>query len=205
MKLAALILAGGRSQRMGRDKALLEISGVPLLRRTWEVARSLTPEVKIVTPRRDRYQPYLPIDAQWIEESPPPEPSSPAGPLAAFAQALTQVEADWVLLLACDLPNLHPDPVNQWCQSLSQLPTAAIAYVPKTAQGWEPLCGWYRSPCLTSLQAYLATGQRSFQAWLDQSEVVPILNVPVDLLANCNTPADWQRWQPAPPSPPRRG
>ena len=72
MKLAALILAGGRSQRMGRDKALLEIGGVPLLRRTWEVARSLTPEVKIVTPRRDRYQPYLPIDAQWIEESPPP-------------------------------------------------------------------------------------------------------------------------------------
>lgn len=194
MTLAALILAGGRSRRMGQDKALLEIDGVPLLRRTWEVAHHLTPQVSIVTPHRDRYQPYLPPTAQWMAEPPPPAPLPPAGPLAAFAHALPQVNAEWVLLLACDLPNLRPDPLHQWLQALPTLPMAAIAYVPKTAQGWEPLCGFYRRAGLPSLQDYLATGQRSFQTWLDQSEVVAIAEVPVDLLANCNTPADWQRW-----------
>jgi len=202
MTLAALILAGGRSQRMGQDKALLPIDGVPLLRRTWEVAHTLTADVGIVTPHRDRYQPHLPAAARWIEESPAPANSPPAGPLVAFAQALPQLKADWVLLLACDLPNLHPDPLQRWCQSLPQLPPAAIAYVPQTPQGWEPLCGFYHRTCLPTLQAYLTTGQRSFQAWLDQSEVVSIPNVPVDLLANCNTPADWRRWQPTPISDP---
>lgn len=197
MTLAALILAGGRSRRMGQDKALLELDGVPLLRRTWEVAHRLTSEVSIVTPRRDRYQPYLPPTTQWIVEPSPPEHLPSAGPLVALAHAFPQVNAEWVLLLACDLPNLRPDPLRQWRQVLPTLPVTAIAYLPKTAQGWEPLCGFYRQTGLPSLQDYLATGQRSFQGWLDQSEVIAIPDVPVDLLANCNTPADWQRLSPS--------
>lgn len=193
MELTALILAGGRSQRMGQDKALLTVDGVPLLRKTWEVAHSLTAEVGIVTPRRDRYQAYLPATVQWFDEPEPPANASPAGPLVAFHQALPAIHTDWVLLLACDLPNLQADPLQHWAQALSDLPPEAIAYVPKTAQGWEPLCGFYRRTCLPILQDYLETGRRSFQAWLDQSPVVVISNVPVGLLANCNTPQDWHR------------
>jgi molybdopterin-guanine dinucleotide biosynthesis protein A len=190
MKLAAVILAGGQSQRMGQDKALLELGGISLLRRTWEVAHSLTPDVRIVTSRRDRYQSHLPATAQWLDEA------APAGPLVAFHQALLSVpaaSADWLLLLACDLPNLQAEPLRQWSQTLTTLPAEAIAYVPKTQPGWEPLCGFYRHTCVSSLSAYLATGQRSFQRWLDQSTAVAITDVPVGLLANCNTPADWQR------------
>ena len=190
MKLAAVILAGGQSERMGQDKVLLELEGVSLLRRTWAVARHLTTDIWLVTPRRDRYQSYLPSNIQWVDES------APAGPLLGFFQALESgalTSTDWILLLACDLPNLQAEPLRQWSQQLAQLPGDAIAYVPKTHQGWEPLCGFYRATCLPSLQAYLATGQRSFQAWLNQSTVVPITDVPVGLLANCNTPEDWQR------------
>lgn len=193
MQLAALILAGGQSRRMGQDKALLVLDGVPLLRRTWEVAYALTPDVRIVTPHRDRYQPYLPPATQWIEEPLLPAHVAPPGPLAALAYALPQVQADWVLLLACDLPNLQAEPLQQWCQVLADLPSAAIAYVPRTVHGWEPLCSFYRRAGLPALQDYLAIGQRSFQTWLDQSQVVAIPEVPGDLLANCNTPADWQR------------
>ncbi len=193
MQLAGLILAGGLSQRMGQDKALLEISGISLLRQTWEVAQALTSDVWIVTPYRDRYESLLPRETRWLDERLPSTAAPPTGPLAAFGQALPSIGADWVLLLACDLPNLRVEPLQQWSQALSQLPADAIAYVPKTSQGWEPLCGFYRSSCLPALRAYLSTGKRSFQTWLNQSAVVSITDVPVDLLANCNTPADWQR------------
>ncbi len=190
MKLAAVILAGGQSERMGQDKSLLELDGVSLLRRTWDVVHPLTMEIWLVTPRRDLYQSLLPTNVQWVDES------APAGPLLGFGHALESASltsADWILLLACDLPNLQTEPLRRWSQQLAQLPEAAIAYVPKTHQGWEPLCGFYRGTCLSSLQAYLTTGQRSFQAWLNQSTVVPITDVPVGLLANCNTREDWQR------------
>jgi molybdopterin-guanine dinucleotide biosynthesis protein A len=190
MQLAAVILAGGQSERMGQDKALLELDGVSLLRRTWDVAHNLTADVQIVTSCRDRYQSQLPPAAQWLDES------APAGPLLGFYQALLAVsvtDVDWVLLLACDLPNLQVAPLRQWSQALAELPAEMIAYVPKIQEHWEPLCGFYRCACLPSLQAYLATGQRSFQAWLNQATVVAITTVPIGLLANCNTPEDWQR------------
>ena len=191
MSLGALILAGGQSRRMGQDKALLTRQGVSLLRHTWDVACALTPNVWIVTPWGDRYRPHLPPTAQWLPEAPPtPEAPSP-GPLAAFAGALPTVTADWVLLLACDLPNVQATILRQWQAALPQVPATAIAYLPQTPQGWEPLCGFYRSTCGPSLQAYLATGQRSFQGWLNQQAVIPIPQVPGALLANCNTPADW--------------
>ncbi|MEM1308899.1 MAG: molybdenum cofactor guanylyltransferase [Cyanobacteria bacterium P01_H01_bin.153] len=192
MKLAVVILAGGRSQRMGQDKALLKKDGVTLLRRTWEIAHTLTADVWVVTPYRDRYQSDLPTETQWLDEP------APDGPLLAFYQALLAVKiavADWVLLLACDLPNLQAEPLQLWCQALPELPAEAIAYVPQTANGWEPLCGFYRSSCSPALEDYLATGERSFQHWLTRSPVVAIPRVPIAMLANCNTPADWQRLQ----------
>lgn len=203
MTLSALILAGGLSQRMGQDKALLEIEGVSWLRRTWEVAHSITPATWIVTSRSANYRPLLPSTAQWIEDPPPAPGQAPAGPLVAFAHALTYLktepdppqDARWVLLLPCDLPALKPAVLQQWSQALAALPADIWAYVPQTAQGWEPLCGFYHSRCLSDLQDYLAAGGRSFQRWLTQTpHVQPILAVPSDMLINCNTPQEWQTY-----------
>ncbi|WP_272065354.1 molybdenum cofactor guanylyltransferase [Oscillatoria sp. CS-180] len=185
-----LLLAGGNSQRMGQDKLLLKKEGISLLRRTWEIAQTLTPDVWVVTSRRDRYQIELPKAAKWIAEPPPAPNESPAGPLVAFSQALAQVNTDWVLLLACDLPNLQSNVLHRWTAELAQIPDNAIAYVPRHGDDWEPLCGFYRSSCLSSLKSYQASGQRSFQTWLDQQTVIPVLAVSPDMLANCNTPED---------------
>ncbi|NER84147.1 MAG: NTP transferase domain-containing protein, partial [Leptolyngbya sp. SIO1D8] len=107
--LAVLILAGGKSQRMGQDKALLELGGIPLLLRTWEIAQTLTPAVWVVTSQRDLYQSVLPDNAQWILEIPPAPDRVLPGPLVAFTNALTYIEATWILLLACDMPALQAD------------------------------------------------------------------------------------------------
>lgn len=196
MNLAALILAGGLSQRMGQDKALLEVGEVPLLRRTWDIAKTVTSDVWIVTPRRDRYAPLLPESAQWIDEPTPSPEVSPAGPLMAFLRGLEHLEAvDWILLLACDLPNLSGHVLNQWRSELPQLSPKTLAYVPRTEAGWEPLCGFYRTACLSSLQTYVASGKRAFQTWLDQLPATSIPQVPDEMLLNCNTPDDWDQTQ----------
>ena len=195
MILAVLILAGGMSQRMGQDKALLEIEGVSMLRRTWDIAQTLTSAVWVVTSRGDRYRPLLPPRAQWISEPLPGGGTTPAGPLVAFAQALEQVEADWILLLPCDLPALQADVLHQWYQALPEIGSDAIAYLPRQTKGWEPLCGFYRRTCLPCLQTYVAAGGRSFQQWLAQQTVQAIPNVPTEMLMNCNTPEDWANYR----------
>ncbi|MEO1095693.1 MAG: molybdenum cofactor guanylyltransferase [Cyanobacteria bacterium J06638_28] len=189
--LAVLILAGGQSRRMGQDKALLEVNGVSLLRRTWDIGCALTPEVGIVTSRVRAYRHLLPESASWMAESPLSPTESPPGPLIAFTQALVQINADWILLLSCDLPALQVDVLQVWVQQLPERPNHIVAYLPQHPKGWEPLCGFYRRRCLPLLQTYVAAGGRSFQQWLAHQSVQAIADVPIDMLANCNTPEDW--------------
>lgn len=177
--LSAIVLAGGRSSRMGRDKALIEIDGVPLLKRTCDAARHCTNSIYIVTSWRDRYQSIV-SDVQWIEES------SPRSPLIAFSEALEQVSTDWVLLLACDLPRLEGETLKQWTAQLSEVPIV----VARSQEGWEPLCGFYRRDRQLSLQNYIASGERSFQNWLDSEAVQELEVVDRQILSNCNTPED---------------
>lgn len=194
LTLAGLILAGGLSQRMGHDKALLKLGGTTMLRRTWDLAQALTPAVWVVTAHPERYDSLLPATAQWIHEIRPAPNVKPPGPLVAFTQALTQIDTDWILLLACDLPALQVSVLEQWQRDLAQVREEAIAYLPRSPQRWEPLCGYYRHRCLPELQRYVAKGGQSFQHWLNQQMVQAIPNVPSQMLLNCNTPADWTQY-----------
>lgn len=190
---------------MGQDKALLPVQGVPLLQRTCLVAQACTPWVTVITPWPERYQAIVPAGVRQLRE-----PAAGAGqsaprsrgPLHGFYQGLTHLQtnpkadpADWILLLACDLPHLDVSVLIQWQQQLDQVPAAAIASLSPTAKGWEPLCGFYRRRCLSSLADYLASGQRACQTWLAQETVAAYPAVPPAMLFNCNTPTDWQLTQ----------
>lgn len=187
--VTALILAGGRSSRMGTDKALVQWQGVPLLQRVVSVALQCSDQVAILTPWPDRYRSVLPAGDRytWLAEAQPH-----GGPLVALTDGLDQLASPWVLLLACDLPQLCPLTLNQWRGLLPGLPSSTLALVPHQPQGWEPLCGFYRRSVQASLQAFQAEGGRSFQAWLDQVPVQPIEFTSPSPLAtmlwNCNDP-----------------
>jgi len=90
-KLTAIILAGGKSSRMGEDKALISIQGLPLLQRIYKIAQSCAATVYVVTPWEERYQNILPPNCKFIKET-----LLSAGPLVGFAQGLAQVQTDWV-------------------------------------------------------------------------------------------------------------
>ena len=182
--LTALILAGGKSSRMGQDKALIPMGEEPMLHCICQIARQCSAQVYVVTSWPDKYREIVPGGCNFITEK------SPDGPLVAFSQALREVRTDWVLLLACDLPNLTAAILHEWAMELTNLPQGIIALLPKDKKGWHPLCGFYRSSCLPQLQDYVQGGGRSFQHWLAQH---PVQESPIEdreILFNCNTPED---------------
>ena len=204
--LSCVILAGGRSRRMGQDKALLKLpNGQLLLNRTVEIAhrlcvsieRSRPPHIAIVTPWPERYQPIVQRTVLWVEDR------QEAGPLAGFSQAWSTVQSDWCLLLACDLPNLNEQVLRQWWQWLETDPPgtarAPEASLARRNQRWEPLCGYYHRRCLASMKKHLEEGslpdqkhgQRDFQSWLSTLEIATYSGVPDEMLFNCNRPDDW--------------
>ncbi len=185
--LAALVLAGGRSSRMGQDKCLLRWRGQTLLHGVVNVAIAVADSVYVLTPWPERYQHLIPGSVQWLRE-----PSTGLGPLAALANGLAEIEADWVLLLACDLPWLRVEVLRGWRSHLPQIDPQMLAYVPQ-GHHWEPLCGFYRPQALAALLDYMHKGGSSFQGWLNSHPAQPIRLSPLEaqMLHNCNTPAEW--------------
>ena len=188
--ITAIILAGGQSSRMGRDKALISLEDTPFLRKIYLLAQEFAAQVYVITPWPEKYQDLLPYDCLWLQEVSLAGERESHGPLVGFAQALAKVNTDWVLLLACDLPQLDQSEVASWMQQLLEVPSEAIALLPKTAKGWEPLSGFYRSSCLPLLRDFIEQGGRSFQNWLALHPVAELAVSTEQVLFNCNTPED---------------
>ncbi len=189
--LSAVILAGGKSSRMGQDKALIPWDGIPLLQRVCQVACQCCQQVYIITPWPERYQEILSaFNYQFLVES-----NSGQGPLVALTQALAEVPSEWVLLLACDLPLLQVEIIQDWADRLNNIPGSILATVPQQDTFWQPTCGFYRRRALPELQKFIQQGGRSFQTWLKQIPVQPISvnSLPSDMLFNCNTPIDLKK------------
>jgi molybdopterin-guanine dinucleotide biosynthesis protein A len=189
--LTAIILAGGQSSRMGRDKAFILFAGVPLLTRICQTAQGVAGRVLVISPWRSRYQALIPQGCVFVEEIQDQENQS-AGPLIGFSQALPHVQTDWVLLLAQDLPYLTPEILQEWSLNLKSIAPEAIAYLPRSEKGWEPLSGFYRVDCLPLLTAYIKGGGISFQGFLNQHLVEELSIGDRTVLFNCNTPEDLQ-------------
>ncbi len=212
--LSAIVLAGGKSSRMGTDKALLKINQKTFLQKTCEVAADCGAiPIFIVSPWTERYESlFLPTQCRFIREN---QNFQNQGPLSGFAQGLTFYQSlsyletnlnpnfknSWILLLACDLANLSSAVVKSWCQELPNLSAEVDAYLPRhqpasKTKKWEPLCGFYRSSCLESLNASLQKKEYSFQAWLNsgfsKSAIAEIENADPKLLFNCNTPSEFE-------------
>lgn len=174
---------------MGRDKARIEINGVPMLRRVYDAARSCSREIYVVTSRVEAYRSLLPLDAKFMAEI------EPRGPAIAFAQALPHLSTEWVLLLACDLPQVEGVHLKNWTTLLDRVPSDAIALLPKHEKGWEPLCGFYRRTCLPKLAHFIDQGGSSFQKWLSNQLIQELPVSAPQALFNCNTPDDLEQVQ----------
>lgn len=194
IRLSGVLLAGGKSSRMGQDKALLAPKGIAMIRHSFDIAAALCKSVYVVTPWPERYQEILPKNCRFVREEPLFGSTETHGPLVGFLQGLDVVETqtEWVLVLACDLPNLRLDVLEYWLNYLENSAEEVMTFLPKDDKGWQPLCGFYRRRCLGLIDDYIIKGGRSFQKWLQTVQVQELPLADQQILFNCNTVADLQ-------------
>lgn len=154
----AIILAGGDSQRMGRDKASLVLGEQTLLQTVAATMRQVFPEV-VVSVRQPRAEVDLP---QICDEQPN------GGPLAGLVAGLSQVTTPWVFAVACDMPFVVPAVVERLGGYLSGQHQAVVPVVHGHPQ---PLAAFYTTSCLALMRASLAAQQNSLRGVLKQLDV----------------------------------
>lgn len=194
-QVAAFILAGGASSRMGSDKASLRIIGVPLLLRSARLVEPLVVNVTVVgSPEKHAAMRVRTIpDQPGIENG---SKTSPNGPLAGIATALAHTHSPWNLILACDLPYLSQAWLD-WLLARS-VRSRAQAVIPRTAGGIEPLAAVYRRECATTIAAAVGRGVRKVTEAVSQlnPEIIDErawrhLDPRGMILKNMNTPEDY--------------
>jgi len=132
---------------MGRDKALLELGGQPLVLRTAEKLRPIVSWLVLVgAPERYGHL-GLPVLAD-------PVPGG-RGPLGGIVAALGASEYDWNLVVACDLPYLDTR-FLEFLLTQAMADLQADAVVPRLGERWEPLCAAYHRRALAEFENVLA-------------------------------------------------
>jgi molybdenum cofactor guanylyltransferase len=146
--LNAFILAGGQSTRMGRDKALLEFQGRPLIVHAVARLRALG------------FSPYIAGSRPDLAACAPviPDHYPGSGPLAGIEAALSSSNADLNLFLPIDLP-LLPVEFVRWMTARAR-ETSALATIPQIQGRPQPLCAIYHRTLLPYAQSALAAGDR---------------------------------------------
>jgi len=194
--LRGYVLAGGGSTRFGRDKALVEFGGTPLLLQIVKLAQACASPGTVIA-NAEKYR-HLDADLEIVEDRWQGE-----GPLGGIITALqhtaeTDPACRWNLILSCDMPFLSPE----WLQYLVSRALAARSdtqiILPYSAHGPEPLCACYRTNAVDALKNVFDTGVRKVTAALKQlpTEVLDEsawkrFDSAGRLFWNMNTPADF--------------
>ncbi len=149
----------------GVDKGLVKLNGRPLIEHVIaRIAPQVTTLVLSANRNLERYQAYgHPVFNDQTRHS---------GPLAGILCALQQCPSDWLLTVPCDTPYLPEHLVPHICEAAHQ--TAARCYTAHDGERLQPLISIIHRSLLTSLQAYLASGNRRAALWLKQQATVTV-------------------------------
>src|SRR5512135_1688419 len=98
-RVSAIILAGGQSRRMGRDKALIDYQDRPIIAHVINTLRALSDDIVVVSNRSDLYRSF---GARVV-----PDYDPPCGPLGGIAVGLQAAEYPLAVVVACDMPFLN--------------------------------------------------------------------------------------------------
>jgi len=186
LNVTAFILAGGKSTRMGADKAFMDYKGRTLLARALDLARSVTSEVRIVG-SPDKFAPFATV----VEDV-----FSDCGPLGGIHAALRASRTELNLMLAVDTPFVSWTFLQYLISQAERAPEAAVV-VPRGDGGWQPLCAIYRPEFADAAEDALRAGQNKIDRLFDQvrTRVIEQQELEVSgfspaLFRNLNTPEE---------------
>jgi len=193
--VTAVILAGGRSQRMGVDKTQMELGGQTLLLHVVEALYPLAGQTIIVTNRPEE----LPLDKLPDDIVVTTDEVAYQGPLGGLVTACSHVENEWILSSAADMPWINADIVNYLCAQCAEHDVV----IPVGPQGPEPLLALYRVEAIEPAgRKVLTSGRRRIVAMFDELDVKEIARSELEAIDpglatffNINTQADFSQAQ----------
>ncbi len=187
--VTGVILAGGASQRMGRNKALLDVDGIPMISRTYRTLAQLFHDIIVVTNSPHEYD-FLPCRKV-------PDIYPGHGSLAGLHSALVHSSTPHTFVTACDMPFLDSTIIRYLCDCGKE---GVDAVVPFSEGGQEPLHAVYASSCTEVFERAIQQGEHKILDVLARvnSRLVPYEEVqslgghPASFL-NVNTPEEFER------------
>lgn len=169
MTFSAVLLVGGESRRMGRDKAMLVFHARPLWERQIALLRKLQPQEIFVSARTEPV--WLPHDAQLLLDEPPSR-----GPLSGLTTALNRMQTSHLIALAVDMPWMTSARIRVLCGRA----TIGCGVVPIIGDLAEPLAAIYPREVAIDFLIALRGGDFSMQTLvrvLAQTEKVRMIAV----------------------------
>lgn len=183
-----LVLSGGRSRRMGRDKALLERDGATQLQRAVELLGRHVERV-FVSVRPDQAD-----DAERRRFDQIVDRYSDIGPAAGILSALEAHPAVCWLVLACDLPNVDDATIAFLLRHRAEQPFTAFRSSHDALP--EPLCALYRPAARAIVSGFVGGGTVCPRKMLIRSDTELLEPPTPEALDNVNTPDDLERLRP---------
>jgi len=183
MRTAGWVLAGGASSRMGTDKALLNVEGRALVEIAANAVREAAGSATIV----GRPEAFRDLGVAAI-----PDLREGAGPLGGIEAVLKSSDAEWNLVVACDMPRLRTEVLRSILERGLE-DEDALAVLPEVQPGFpEPLCAAYHIRCLPAITAALDRGIRKVTAGLPEQGVRTLRITDGQVFQNLNTPEEWR-------------
>ena len=187
--MEAVILCGGQSSRMGRNKAFLLVEGRPLIERQIEALRPLFDRILLATPSPAEYE-HLGLDVAA-------EAWPGRGSMVGIYSGLRAVTGDAAFFVACDMPFLNT-PLVRFMVALSP---GNDVVVPRSPRGLEPAHAIFSKRCLGPMEAQMAQGDFKIIHFFPQVVVREVTEAEVRrcdssglALVNINTPGEYARF-----------
>ena len=187
--ISAVILAGGQSRRLGRDKAVEPIGGLPLIRRVIERVEQVASEVLVVVADSSRGE-ELPLDPRHRVV---PDRYPGTGSLGGIFSGLEAGSNPWVVAVACDMPFLNLSLIGRMLALREDMDVV----VPLIEGRPEPTHALYSKTCLPFIEPKLRDRQLKISGFYDQvrvhylpEEEVASLDPQFLSFFNVNTPED---------------
>ena len=179
MQTAGFVLVGGRSLRMGQDKALLPWRTGVLVQDIARKVKAVAGSVTLVgAPQR-----YGRLGFLCLEDLRPG-----FGPLAGVETAVQTGQAEWNLIVACDMPNIGIDHLQRLCE-MAEMSEADCVMTADVDNRIHPLCALYRNRCLPAVQQALDSTKLRMMDFI-QSLTVEYVYTSASV-QNVNTLKEW--------------
>ncbi|MDH3997442.1 MAG: molybdenum cofactor guanylyltransferase [Desulfuromonadales bacterium] len=156
-EITGVLLAGGKSIRMGRDKASIEVSGLTLAARSLDLLQRYFSKVVIAGDRPDLARPGVSVLPDIY----------PGSAMGGLYTALRSAPTDWIFVAPCDMP--YPD--SRILELLVARRHGYDAVVPKTPEGYEPVFAVYHKRCLPIMESMLKQGNYRIYAFYQRINI----------------------------------